>query len=206
VVLAAGKSSRMGTAKQLLLLGSRTVLGQTLTNVRNSGLNEIVLVLGSSAESIRQQLPDSVLEDARIVTNEAYEQGMASSLRAGISAVRAQAQAALVILADQPFIRAETLDRIVEEYYRTHAPIVIPTHQGLRGNPVLLDRSVFHEVMALEGDIGCRAIFGSHLDEIVKVEVGDPGILLDIDNRDDYEQLRHFGSGQGESDSTKRRH
>jgi molybdenum cofactor cytidylyltransferase len=205
VVLAAGKSSRMGTAKQLLSLGSGTVLGQTLTNVRNSGLEEIVLVLGSSAESIRRQLPDSLLEDVRIVTNEAYEQGMASSLRAGISAVSPRAEAALVILADQPFIRTETFDRIVEEYRRTHARIVIPMHRGLRGNPVLLDRSVFHEVMALEGDIGCRAIFGSHPDEIVKVEVEDPGILLDIDNQNDYEQLRHFGSGQGGSDSAKRR-
>jgi xanthine/CO dehydrogenase XdhC/CoxF family maturation factor len=72
-------------------------------------------------------------------------------------------------------------------------------HRGFRGNPVLLDRSVFHEVMALEGDIGCRAIFGSHLDRIVKVEVGDPGILLDIDDKNDYERLRHFDqSGQGE--------
>ena len=67
--------------------------------------------------------------------------------------------------------------------------------QGVRGNPVLLDRSVFPEVMALQGDIGCRAIFGNHLDGISKVEVNDVGILLDIDNKDDYEMLRDFEPG-----------
>ena len=82
---------------------------------------------------------------------------------------------------------------MVVEYHRRDAQIVIPLHKGFRGNPVLLDRSVFPEAMAIDGDIGCRAIFGSHLEGIVKVEVEDVGILLDIDNKDDYERLQHFG-------------
>jgi len=180
----------MGTAKQLLPLGSGTVLQRTLANVRASGLDEIVLVLGSSADSIRRQLPRPVVEGVKVVTNENYEQGMASSLRTGIAALDPNADAALIILADQPFIRPGTFARIVDAYRRTRAKIVIPMHRGARGNPVLLDRSVFGEVMALEGDIGCRAIFGNHLDEIVKVDVQDPGILLDIDSKDDYERLR----------------
>ena len=182
----------MGTAKQLLPLGTGTVLEQTLANVKEAGLKEIILVLGSCAESIRRQLSDWLVTSMRIVTNEAYEQGMASSLRAGISGVSQRADAALIVLADQPFVRAETLARIVEEYHRSRAQIVIPTYRGSRGNPVLLDRSVFQELMALEGDIGCRAIFGNHPDNIVKVEVEDSGILLDIDNKQDYERLRNF--------------
>ena len=81
---------------------------------------------------------------------------------------------------------------------RSRAPIVIPSYQGNRGNPVLLDRSVFSEVMALEGDIGCRAIFGNHLEDILKVEVEDPGVLLDIDDQGDYDRLKqlHEKSGQ----------
>jgi len=195
VVLAAGKSARMGTAKQLLPLGSGTVLEQTLANVKEAGLEEIVLVLGSSSEPILRQLPDSVLESVRIVTNEAYELGMASSLKVGIAAVSPTTDAALVVLADQPFVRPETFNRIIEEYRSSHAQIVIPMHKGLRGNPVLLDRSVFQEVMALEGDVGCRAIFGNHWERIVNAEVGDPGVLLDIDNKDDYDRLRNFASG-----------
>jgi molybdenum cofactor cytidylyltransferase len=76
---------------------------------------------------------------------------------------------------------------------------VIPTYKGFRGNPVLLDRSVFSEVMALKGDVGCRAIFGSHLEGMVKVEVEDAGILLDIDNQEDYQRLQTLRqSGQEE--------
>jgi len=177
----------------LLPLGNGTVLEQTLANLQKSRLHEIVLVLGAAADSIRQQLSESLLENVKVVVNDAYEQGMASSLRAGLSALSPKIEAALIVLADQPFIRSETFNQIVAEYLRSRAQIVIPMHNGFRGNPVLLDRSVFHEVMALEGDTGCRAIFGSHADGVIKVEVDDPGILLDIDNKEDYERLRHLG-------------
>ncbi len=193
IILAAGRSTRMGEAKQLLRMGESTVLDQTLAHVRGAGVDEIVLVLGFSAQTIRERLPISVIEGLKVVVNQAYEQGMASSLREGLSALDPQTDAALIVLADQPFIRSDTLNRIVEEHRRTRAQIVIPLYRGFRGNPVLLDRSVFPKVMALDGDIGCRAIFGSHLEGIVKVEVDDVGILLDIDNKDDYERLRGFG-------------
>jgi molybdenum cofactor cytidylyltransferase len=190
IILAAGKSTRMGEAKQLLRLGESTVLGQTIENVRRAAVNEIVLVLGASAEAIRCRLPASLLEGLKVVVNPAYEQGMASSLRAGLSALDPRIDAALIVLADQPFVRPETLDQLGRKHRQTQAQIVIPSYEGRRGNPVLLDRSVFAEVMALEGDIGCRAIFGSHTERTVKLEVEDEGILLDIDNQGDYERLR----------------
>lgn len=189
VILAAGTSSRMGQAKQLLPLGGTTVLARTIDNVRAAGLVEMVLVLGASAEAIRRQLPRSLLEGLKVVVNQAYRQGMASSLREGLSALDPQTGAALIILGDQPFVRPQTLHQIMAGYHRSGAQIVIPSHQGKRGNPVLLSRSVFPEVMALEGDTGCRAIFPNHLDAILKLEVEDPGILLDIDNQDDYDRL-----------------
>jgi molybdenum cofactor cytidylyltransferase len=187
VILAAGTSSRMGRPKQLLALGDRTVLEQTLAHVQAAALHEIVLVLGAGAEAIRRQLPS---QELKIVVNQAYQHGIAGSLRAGLLAVDAQSDAALIILGDQPFIRSRTMDRIVEEYHHSRAKIVIPLHQGKRGNPVLLDRSVFSEVMALEGDVGSRAIFANHPDEIVKVEVEDAGILLDLDEPADYQRLK----------------
>jgi molybdenum cofactor cytidylyltransferase len=191
IILAAGKSTRMGKAKQLLRLGESTVLGQTIENVRRSAVaNEIVVVLGSSAEAIRLQLPASLLGGLKIVVNPNYEQGMASSLRAGLSALDPQVDATFIVLADQPFVRPETLDQLADHYRRTKAQIVIPSYKGVRGNPVLLDRSVFVEVMALEGDIGCRAIFGNHTEHIAKLEVEDEGILLDIDSHEDYQRLR----------------
>jgi molybdenum cofactor cytidylyltransferase len=195
IILAAGSSTRMGRAKQLMPLGDSTILERTIANVRAVEVNEIVLVLGASAETIRRQLPLSLLEGLNVVVNRAYREGMSSSLRAGISALDQRSKAALIILGDQPFIRSETMDRVIKAYRRDQAQIVIPSFHGTRGNPVLLDRFVFSEVMALEGDTGCRAIFGSHLEGIAKVEVEDDGILLDIDDPDDYDRLRGKGSG-----------
>jgi molybdenum cofactor cytidylyltransferase len=190
VILAAGKSARMGEAKQLLRLGESTVLGQTVAHVRAASLDEVVIVLGASAEAVREQLPTEVPGELRVVVNPEYKTGMAGSLRLGLSALGSDVEAALIVLGDQPFVRPATIDRIIEKYRRTGAQIAIPTREGTRGNPVLLDRSVFAEVMALEGDVGCRAIFAKHTEGIVYVEVDDPGVLMDIDSREDYERLR----------------
>jgi molybdenum cofactor cytidylyltransferase len=179
----------MGRPKQLLPLGGTTVLARAIENVRSAGLIEIVLVLGASFEAIRGQLPQSLLEGLKVVVNQAFAQGMASSLREGLSALDPRSRAALIVLGDQPLIRPQTLRQIMAGYHQSGAPIVIPMHQGKRGNPVLLSRSVFSEVMELQGDTGCRAIFTNHLDGILKVEVEDPGILLDIDSQDDYDRL-----------------
>jgi molybdenum cofactor cytidylyltransferase len=189
VVLAAGASTRMGRPKQLLPLGQTTVLTRTLENVRSAGLDDIVLVLGASAEEIRRQLPQSLLEGLRIVVNQAYEQGMASSLREGLSAVDQESDAVLIVLGDQPFLQPQTLRQIIDGYFRSKAQIVVPTYRGERGNPVLLDRSLFSEALVLEGDVGCRAIFSNHLEGISKVEVEDMGVLLDLDDPADYERL-----------------
>jgi len=190
IVLAAGESRRMGRPKQLLRLGERTLLDLALDNVRKSSVDEIILVLGSSAAEIQQQVST---QGIKIVVNSAYKEGMASSLRAGIGALEPQAHAALIVLADQPCIRHTTLNRLIEHHRSTRPQIVIPTYKGFRGNPVLLDCSVFSEVMEIRGDIGCRAIFGSHTENISKLEVDDPGILLDVDTSKDFESFLASG-------------
>jgi hypothetical protein len=112
--------------------------------------------------------------------------------------VSADARAAIIVLADQPWVRAETLNRLVVCHQEGKPQILVPMYKGFRGNPVLLDRSVFEEVQALNGDVGCRAIFGDHTEGIVKLPIDDPGILLDIDSRDDLESL----SGAAERDAS----
>lgn len=149
----------MGSLKQLLPLGGSTLLETVLKNLRQSQVDEIVLVLGFSADTIRRQIP---LDGVRVVINEAYGDGMGSSLRSGIAQVSPQANAALMVLADQPFVQPATIDRLIRVYRERNPQIVIPVYQGFRGNPVLLDRSAFPELLGLAGDIGCRAIFGSH--------------------------------------------
>lgn len=187
VVLAAGMSKRMGTAKQLLRLGGKTILEHTLANVRASGVSEIVLVLGFAAESIEKEIST---ECVKIVRNQDYQQGMGTSLRSGLAALDLQAKAALIVLADQPFVQPETINQLIACHQESKPQIVIPTFHGFRGNPVLLDRSVFAELQGLTGDVGCRAIFGNHTENIRKLAVNDIGILLDIDSQEEYEKFK----------------
>ena len=184
----------MGTPKQLLRLDDRPLLQHVLDTLRASEVKEIVVVLGSSAELIQSEVD---LHDARLVLNDNYHQGMGTSLKVGISAVASDSDSALIVLADQPLVRASTLNLLMAEHRRSKAEIVIPTYRGFRGNPVLLDRAVFAEVTQLSGDIGCRAVFGDHPQGIVKFPVNDIGILLDIDRKGDLEALRRAGDRVG---------
>jgi len=179
----------MGTPKQLLQIDGETILERTLKNVRASNASEIVLVLGHAADEIEKSV---ATQDLKIVRNPDYEHGMGTSLRRGLAAV--EADAALIVLADQPWISSETYNRLIESHEERKPQIIVPTYRGFRGNPVLLDRSVFQEMQALKGDVGCRAIFGDHVEGIVKLPVDDSGILRDIDSRDDFEKLGIAGS------------
>jgi molybdenum cofactor cytidylyltransferase len=186
IVLAAGMSRRMGAPKQLLRIGGETILGRTLRNVRASAVGEIVLVLGHAATDVEKEIST---EGVKIVYNREYQQGMGTSLRTGLAALGAETNAALVVLADQPFVSPETLNKLIACREQSRPQIIIPMYKGFRGNPVLLDRVVFPELSALSGDVGCRAIFGSHTENIRKLEVDDVGILLDIDSQEEYRKL-----------------
>jgi molybdenum cofactor cytidylyltransferase len=186
VILAAGSSQRMGSPKQLLRLGPKLLLEHALDAVRSACVDEVILVLGFAAEEIRRTI---ATDGVTVVMNENYREGMGTSLRLGISSISPDARGAFIVLADQPLVRPATLDRMIA-FHREHTPqIVIPTYRGFRGNPVLLDRTVFPELADTKGDVGCRVIFGSHTQGIHKLPVDDPGILLDADTINDLQKL-----------------
>ncbi len=183
IVLAAGASRRMGTLKQLMKVGERTLLEITLGAVKESAAGETVLVLGHQADVILKSI--RLDGTTKLVVNESYSNGMSASIQAGLRAVVSDSRAALIVLADQPFIQSAVIDRLISEYQNSGASIILPTYKGFRGNPVLVDRSLFHEMMQISGDIGCRSLFGLHSDKIHKVPVEDIGILIDIDTAED---------------------
>jgi len=196
IVLAAGTASRMGSQKQLLKLGEKTLLEHTLENLRAAKqVSEIVVVLGAAAEEIRPLV--GTQGGTKVAVNEAFADGMGRSLQCGLKALDERAEATLVVLADQPLVKAETMDSLIDDYRANRPQILIPMHRGFRGNPVLLDRSVFPEIAGLKGDTGCRAIFGDHLENIRKLDVEDVGVLLDADRPRDLETLREaYASGR----------
>ncbi len=187
VVLSAGISSRMGEPKALVPLNGGPLLGLVLKGLAGSQVSETIVVLGFGADRIRQSVP---LDGARVVENPQYASGMSSSLRVGVHELSADADAFFVVLGDAPFVRSTTYDRLIEARQRTGSRVAVPTFEGVRGNPVLLARSLAPEVDSIEGDRGCRAIHLRYPNETVEVPVDDPGVLIDIDTPEDVALVR----------------
>jgi molybdenum cofactor cytidylyltransferase len=184
IVLAAGESSRFGGCKQLAPIDGRTLLQHVLDSVAASRVDDVLVVLGAHADAIAPRI------DACSIVNAGYAAGMSTSIQAGLRALPESADAAMIVLGDEPFIAPATLDLLIATYERTGAPIVIPTYDGARGNPVIIGRSLFAEVMELRGDVGCRVLFERHPQSIVTVPVEDRGVITDIDTIEDLDACR----------------
>jgi molybdenum cofactor cytidylyltransferase len=184
IVLAAGESRRFGFPKQLLPWREKTLLKHVVDVVLGSSVEDTSVVLGYRAEQIGALLKD---RPVRLVINEDWEKGLSSSVKAGLQALPANYEACLFLLGDQPNITTELISTILNRYRRTLAAILAPSYRGLRGNPALFVRSLFPELLTLEGDRGGREVIQRHQDELETVEVEKENIFLDIDTVADYQ-------------------
>ncbi len=180
VVLAAGRSSRMGGPNKLLqMLRGKTLLRHVLSAAVESRADPIVLVTGHQAEEVAAATRDVV---ARCVFNPRYAEGLSTSLRAGIDSLPADCDAAVVLLGDMPDVSAALIDRLIAALEaRPDAPAAVPAFEGAWGNPVVLSRSLFAEVGKLSGDAGARKLLEGLRDRVVAVPVEDPAVALDLD-------------------------
>jgi molybdenum cofactor cytidylyltransferase len=188
VVLAAGKSDRMGSVKQLLPWGDTTVLGQTLVNLQASSVNEIIVVVGFQADAV-----NAVAQKYSVPTlfNPEYETGeMLSSLKMAVNQLPSNRSAVLVILADQPMVSPEIIDQLLERFWQGNSELVAPIYQGERGNPVLIGRSFFQELLDLSPGMAPRHLLQRHDNELVLVDVKSPAVVQDLDLPEDYERWR----------------
>jgi len=183
VVLAAGKSQRMGRLKQLLPFGDLTVVQTVLQSIRSAGIDDIVVVLGHKADEIESVLPSGV----RAVRNDAYEEGMFSSVLAGLNALEAGASGMMLVLVDQPQVDPAVFQTVASAYQDTERGIVIPMSEGKRGHPIIIDVSRYAvEIRALDGSRGLKPLVRTNTDDTEWVELDDPSILRDMDTPDDY--------------------
>ncbi len=186
IVLAAGSSRRMGRLKQLLPVDGRPMVHHVASAVAELELAQVIVVTGAQAGAVGKALADLPVD---IVVNESWAEGMSSSLRVGLRRLRPGIQAALVLLADQPALTTDLLQLLVARYRATRALIVAPFYRGRRGNPVLFDRALFPELLAVRGDRGGRQLLARYPERVEQVEVDDPAVLVDIDSPEDYQGL-----------------
>lgn len=187
IVLAAGRSSRMGTHKLLLPLGGRPLIAHATASACASRAESVVIVVGHEAARVRAALPP---DRYTVVKNPDYAEGMATSLRAGLAAVPASCCGALIVLGDQPLQSAELLNRLIDAATTAPDHIVVATYDGRRGNPVCFPRRYFPELKAVTGDEGGRTVLRRHAAEVVAVECGDLAPNLDADTRADFARLQ----------------
>jgi molybdenum cofactor cytidylyltransferase len=193
VVLAAGSSSRMGENKLLFDLGGETVVRRAVSRAVAAGLDPVIAVLGYEAERVRREL-DGLEPSCRIAVNPDFERGINSSLKTGIAAVPATAVAAVVMLADMPFVTAEMLAELVTRYRASDAPLVISDYDGVNAPPMLYDRALFEELRVMEGE-GCgRQVVRRHQASAVVVPL-PVAALTDLDVPRDYEMIRSLAPG-----------
>lgn len=186
IVLAAGESRRMGHLKQLLPFGDSTILERTVDNILQSGVGEIIVVLGHRADEIAPRLAGKTV---KIVINPDYRQGMSSSLRCGLSQVSEEASTFMIVLGDQPLVGPQTVARLLEGYAGSSHGVVAPVYQGRRGHPVIFSAKYRSELLSLEGDTGARSVIEAHPEDVGYVEVDSPGVVTGIDTEADYRNL-----------------
>lgn len=204
VVLAAGRSSRMGRPKATLPIGSETFLSRIVRTLHEAGVDEVVVVLGHEADRIRAELAPLALP-ARIVVNAAYDEGQLSSLHAALEVIdRPGVRAMLMTPVDVPLFSASTARAVVERYRATQAVVVRPVSGERHGHPVLIDRSLFGALRSADRAAGAKPIVRRHASSAGDVPVDDDGAFIDIDTGADYDRLISRAGGADRSPNASR--
>lgn len=184
VILAAGSSVRLSHPKQLLIWRGRPLLQHVIEAAAASNLAGLVIVLGHEAGRISDAL--TLPEGARLAHNPDYLSGQASSLRVGLNALPDDAHAAAILLSDNPHVTAALINRVLDEFDPSSAPVVRPIFGEVPGHPVVVARSEWGRWMQLEGDEGARVLLtGPDVRELPLDEI----MFADVDTWDDYRAL-----------------
>lgn len=185
VLLAAGPGERFeGPFKLLQPVEGEPMVRKAASALVESSLSAVVTVVGHEADAVREALSDLNVET---VENTNYRDGQSTSVHMGVEMARERDwDAAVFGLGDMPFVTPETVDLVAQTYREGHGSIVAAGFDGKRGNPTLFDAEYYPDLMAVTGDTGGRPVLMSSPD-VALVETGDPGVLRDIDTREDYD-------------------
>jgi len=194
ILLAAGRSRRMGAFKPLLPFGGVTVAGACVGNLRGAGVDEVVVVVGHRAGELKEALKGE--RGLRFASNEQEGSEMGVSIARGVEALGEGIAAVLIALVDHPAVPPGEIRRLIEERGRTGAGLVAPEWGGRGGHPVIVDMRFREELLSLDARGGLRALFEAHRAEVLRVPAGSPFVARDMDTWEDYRALHEevFGS------------
>ncbi|MDB5137799.1 MAG: MobA-like protein-like protein [Mucilaginibacter sp.] len=187
VILAGGSSSRLGRPKQLLVYQGKTLLQHAIDMARHASVQSIIVVLGSGFELLRNQIDTAELH---VVKNDSWQTGIASSITCGITALQRIApgtDAAILMVCDQPFITSLLLNDLLAAQKAGDKPIVASKYGDTIGIPALFHKSLFTQLLGLEGDSGAKKIMQQYPELLVTIPF--PLGNIDIDTLDDYKRL-----------------
>ena len=192
ILLAAGRSQRMGAFKPLLPFGQKTVIDSCIEYLKAGGVETIVVVVGYNAEKIHEHIED---DSVVFAFNSDPNSEMSESIRRGVEMLPASARATLIALVDHPAVPADVVTTLIDEWSRG-AQLVIPTWEGRGGHPVLIDLRWRRELETLDPTSGLKSLFLQRADSVRRVPVGSPYIARDMDTWDDYARLYFDVFGQ----------
>jgi len=187
IILAAGAATRMGRPKQLLSYQGRSLILHAVEVALASMSQPIIVVLGAYVEQIK---PELMLKAVQVVENSQWQEGMSSSIRAGISMLlktNSKLDAVIISLADQPLVSPQIFNQLIQSYQETQKVIIASKYNETTGVPALFSKALFPELMQLEGDKGAKALIQKYIDRGLSLLI--PEAAIDIDTPDDYKQL-----------------
>lgn len=187
IILAAGAATRMGRPKQLLSYQGRSLILHAVEVALASLCQPIIVVLGAYVEQIKPELMPKAVQ---VVENSQWQEGMSSSIRAGMSMLletNSKLDAVIISLADQPLVSPQIFNQLIQSYQETQKVIIASKYNETTGVPALFSNSLFPELMQLKGDKGAKALIQKYIDTGVILLI--PGVAIDIDTPDDYKQL-----------------
>jgi molybdenum cofactor cytidylyltransferase len=189
VLLAAGESRRMGSVNKLVLdIGGVPLLRRTAMVLLGSRLREIVVVLGhqpSVARALLEGLP------LRAVENPHYREGQMTSVQCGLQALQAPCDGVMVCLSDLPLLETEDVDRLVEAFLDgCPRSVLVPTHQGRRGNPIVLAYAHRATILAGDRNLGCKRLIEKNPELVWPLEMANDHCTFDLDSPEDYDRLQ----------------
>src|SRR2546423_6742095 len=176
VVLAAGESSRLGEAKQLLIFRGETLIRRAVRAAAEAGCDPIVVVIGKVSEEIRQELDGT---GARVVENAEWQRGLGTSIRRGLTEIAASVDAIILLTCDQPLVDRGVIAQLIATQEKTGKPIIASSYANTRGVPALFERACFEALLALPDDSGAKKLIEERSDDVSSIAFEEGGIDID---------------------------